>query len=274
LSKKFSVLLSIYHEENSTYFNKSLSSLYNQVLLPSEVVLVLDGALTTELYTVISEWEKRLPIKKVILKKNMGLSKALNAGLLECTYSLVARMDTDDISLSDRFSKQVEYMNVNPEVSICGTQAFDIDENDIILAKRTVPTEGDVIKKVIWSCPLIHPSVMFRKEDIIGVGSYNVNAPHRQDDYELWIRCISNGLVINNLSDVLIHYRFPIGSYRKNTVKVALNRFKLGIVPALKYDFGIMSIFGLIYPLIRAVSPSFILPILISLANKSDPRKK
>jgi amylovoran biosynthesis glycosyltransferase AmsE len=265
--------MSIYHAEDPCYFNKSLSSLYDQVLVPSEVVLVLDGALTPDLYSVISEWESRLPIKKVILKTNMGLAIALNFGLLECTYSLVARMDTDDISLPDRFSKQVEYMNANLGVNICGSQAFDIDENDTIIAKRKVPTEGDVIKKVIWSCPLIHPSVMFRKEDILRVGSYNIHAPYRLDDYELWIRCISNGLVINNLSDVLIHYRFPVGTYRNNTVKVALNRFKLGIMPALRYDFGIMSFAGVIYPLIRAISPSFILPILTFVANKFDPRK-
>ena len=93
----FSVLLSLYIKEQPSYLKQSLDSLFSQSLLPSEIVLVKDGPLTVELDTIVSDYERRYPILKVIaLAQNQGLGKALNEGLKYCSYELVARMDTDD----------------------------------------------------------------------------------------------------------------------------------------------------------------------------------
>jgi glycosyltransferase involved in cell wall biosynthesis len=95
----FSVLLSVYYKENPLYFRISLDSIFNQTVLPTEIVLVKDGPLTSELDTVIEEYKLKYPILKILpLIKNVGLGKALNEGLKYCSYELVARMDTDDIN--------------------------------------------------------------------------------------------------------------------------------------------------------------------------------
>ena len=98
-----SVLLSVYHKESPVYLCQSLDSIFNQDLLPSEVILMKDGTLTKHLDFIIEEYSKKFhQLKIVSLPVNQGLGKALNEGLKHCSYDLVARMDTDDIAMPDR----------------------------------------------------------------------------------------------------------------------------------------------------------------------------
>ena len=116
----FSVLLSVYKKEQPTYLRQSLDSLFSQTLPPDEIVLVKDGPLTPELDAVITEYQTRCTILKVIpLTHNQGLGKALNEGLKHCSYELVARMDTDDIAKPERFEKQIRVFTEHPEVDVC-----------------------------------------------------------------------------------------------------------------------------------------------------------
>ena len=122
----FSVLMSVYVKENPDYLRQSLDSMLNQTALPSQIVLVEDGPLTDELNQVIAEYkEKTTLIKSVPLKENVGLGKALNIGLQQCDYPLVARMDTDDIAMSTRFAEQLKAFQDDPELSICGCHELE-----------------------------------------------------------------------------------------------------------------------------------------------------
>ena len=109
----FSVLLSLYSKESPDFLRQSLDSIFNQILLPNEVVLVEYGPLTDELYAVLVKYPQ---LKIVKLEKNGGLGKALNEGLKHCSYDIVARMDTDDIAKPDRFEKQIKFLEENPEI--------------------------------------------------------------------------------------------------------------------------------------------------------------
>ena len=107
----FSVLLSIYYKESPTNFTQALKSILEQTLQPTEIILIKDGTLTSELEEVIVKFQKKYPIiYSINLSTNQGLGKALNEGLRHCTYDIVSRMDTDDIALPDRFEKQVDFM--------------------------------------------------------------------------------------------------------------------------------------------------------------------
>ncbi|MFT7009305.1 MAG: glycosyltransferase involved in cell wall biosynthesis [Colwellia sp.] len=270
MHEKFSVLLSLYSKESPVYFDLSLDSISKQKLLPDEVVIILDGPITADLNKVIYSWVDILNIKIYSLDINVGLSAALNYGLSKCKFELVARMDTDDICLPDRFLKQVDLMSNNPSIDICGSWANDIDEYGTFLRLRTVPCDNRTIIRLIWSCPIIHPSVIFRKSKIERIGSYNVDAPLRQDDYELWLRAASNGLVFSNIPEALINYRYPISYYGKNTIRVGLNRFKLGVPYVWKYDRRFFSVIAIFYPIVRPLIPIFIINII----SKFDPRRK
>src|SRR5690554_1714139 len=103
---RFSVLLSIYHKENPAWFDRAMESIWDdQVVRPSEIVLVQDGPLNTGLELVLEKWKKKLGdvLECVPLENNVGLGHALNIGLEYCNHELIARMDTDDVAKPDRF---------------------------------------------------------------------------------------------------------------------------------------------------------------------------
>ena len=274
MTHEFSVLLSLYDRESPLYLNECFESLYEQTLQAPEIVLVLDGEISDKLQLVINEWKDRINIKIVPISKNVGLSKALNYGLKYCTHELVFRMDTDDICCENRFEVQYDYMMKNIDIDICGSFSQDISEKGELLSIRKKPLEHDSILKLLWTNPFIHPSVVFRKTKIESIGSYNYNAPHRHDDYELWIRAANLGCVFANIPTPLIKYRVPLDPYSKTKVKDRINTFKLGYKVIWKYDRRIVAYIGLLYPIIRSVLPKRAKKVIARIVSKFDPRDK
>lgn len=204
----FSVLLSLYAKESSIYLDQSLVSIwYQQTLRPEQIVLVKDGPLTPELDSVIWRWQENLgEVMTVVgLPENVGLGVALNAGLKLCKHGLVARMDTDDISLPDRFEKQVRFMAARPEVAVCSGIIDEIDETGKFIAQRILPLDhSQLVRFAKTRCPINHPAAMFRKEAVLAVGCYPDFYP---EDYLLWINLIRAGYRITNMPDVLVKMR-------------------------------------------------------------------
>mgnify|MGYP006132590179 CR=1 FL=1 len=121
----YSVLISVYNKEKSYFLNKALNSLVNQTLIPGEIIIVKDGELTTELDEVIDAFcfVEKTKVKVLNLKKNVGLGKALELGLLETNFDIVARMDSDDISHENRFKLQYEFLSDNTKQQIANLVA-------------------------------------------------------------------------------------------------------------------------------------------------------
>ena len=118
---KFSVLMSLYLKEKPEYLNEALKSVINQTVKPNEIVIVYDGPITTELKSVVEQYVSNNPglIKIIDNPENKGLGLALADGVPQCTYELIARMDTDDICRKDRFEKQLEEFVKDPRLDIC-----------------------------------------------------------------------------------------------------------------------------------------------------------
>ena len=113
----FSVLMSVYKNDNPHFFDLALKSIWDiQILKPTEIVLVQDGPLNDDLLFVIEQFKIHAPVKLIKLTKNLGLGVALNEGLNHCSFDLVARMDADDISKPERFLKQIKFFKNNPVV--------------------------------------------------------------------------------------------------------------------------------------------------------------
>lgn len=272
---RISVLISIYYKENPVFFRAALMSLINQSLRPDEIVLVKDGPLTHDLDIVIEEFSVICNFLKIIvLENNQGLSYALNTGLIHCKYEYVARMDTDDICSHDRFEKQINYLIKNPEIDIVGSFSTKIDEmaNEIGIIK--VPTSNSQIYKLLWACPIIHPSVMFKKSRILSVGSYNHDAGPRQDDYDLWFRCAEAGLKFSNIPEILLYYRFSKDTIQKNTLNVGWHRFKVGLKWSRRLNLGLIAYLGITIPLIRALLPYPLNIYFYKFLQRVDPRSK
>jgi len=128
--QKISVLMSVYIKENPTFLKDAIESVQNQTLKPSELVLVEDGPLTPELYQVLDqlEAESDIPVKRYPLEQNQGLGLALRQGVLQCQYDIIARMDTDDIAVADRFEKQVQLME-QENLDLLGGHIAEFIEN-------------------------------------------------------------------------------------------------------------------------------------------------
>lgn len=205
---RISVLMSVYIKENAENLIEAFESVFNQTLEPDEVVIVEDGPLTTELYSVLDDFQKKYSsLRRVTLKNNVGLGLALNEGLQHCSNELVARMDTDDIALSDRFEKQCRFMAQHPEIAVVGGQISEfIGEPVNIVGYRKVPLSPQDCKKYYRDRdPLNHMTVMMRKSALMDAGNYK--PWHLDEDSYLWGRILKKGYLLANLPDILVNVR-------------------------------------------------------------------
>lgn len=207
---KFSVLMAVYCGSDPLFLDEAIRSIWEeQRLKPNQIVLVKDGPLTDELEKIITKWLGSLgqALELVALDENVGLGAALNEGLKYCSYDLVARMDSDDISLPERFEQQVKFMEMNPEVvaSSAVLEEWDISMTQR-LGVRNLPAEPLILARFAKRrSPLSHPVAIFRKKVIISVGGYpNLR---KAQDYGLWSVLLVKGYKLANLPLVLLRMR-------------------------------------------------------------------
>lgn len=206
---KFSVLMSLYIKEKIEYFDECMKSLLNQTVLPSEIVIIFDGPLSPGMYSKVDDYCKANPglIKLIKNKENKGLGLALADGVPECSFELIARMDTDDIAREDRFEKQLQEFIKDPDLDICGSNIAEFDEYpDIIIAKRSVPVSDSEIKRYQRRRDAFnHMTVMYKKTAVLSAGGYQ-DCPLMEDSL-LWARMIMNGVKCINIPDTLVYAR-------------------------------------------------------------------
>lgn len=215
---KFSVLLSLYIRESPKYLDECFDSIWiNQKLKPDEIILVIDGPITKELQKIVNKWEILISGKLVIVNlcENVGLGKALNEGLNHCSYEWVFRMDTDDISIPDRFERQIQFIKTQPNVALFGGQILEFNDNPAksnIL--KSVPIKhNDIVSTAQKRCPFNHMTVAYKKSIIQAVGGYQHH--HFMEDYNLWLRIIAAGHQVANLPDVLLYARVGNGMHAR-----------------------------------------------------------
>lgn len=209
--------MSLYIKEDPDNFRAAIYSMINQTFPPDEIVLIEDGPLTEELYTVIDEIKSKKPglLTLVVHKKNKGLGCALQHGLEVARNEIIARMDTDDIAVLDRCERQLIFMSKNLEVAIVGGQIEEfVGEVSNVVGKRIVPTTDIELKKYLKKrCPFNHMTVMFRKKDILEVGNYQ--EWFWNEDYYLWIRLAISNKKFANLPETLVKVRTGTDMYQR-----------------------------------------------------------
>lgn len=212
----FSVCTSIYKNDNPEYVQLALDSMIvYQSIKPSEIVIVQDGPVSSSLSDLIRAYDNCYPGLFQIIRfdVNQGLGNALRAGVESAKYEYVARMDSDDICLPDRFEKQLSFLDNNPNVDIVGGQISEfVDSPSNIIGKRIVPLKNEEIYQFMKSrCALNHVTVMFRKQSVLQSGNYQ--DWYWNEDYFLWVRMMLNHCVFANLPDILVNVRSGIDQY-------------------------------------------------------------
>ena len=213
---KLSVSICVYARDNAEHFDIAMNSIFEQTLPPDEVVLVVDGPVGDDINKVIEKFEKLYSSLKVVrLEKNQGLGIARKNALANCSYDLVAMMDADDISVSDRFEKQIEAFRNNDKLSIVGGQIDEfIDSVENVVGTRIVPEQDAEIKEYMKKrCPMNHVTVMLKKSEIEKVGGYI--DWYSNEDYYLWIRMALADMQFHNLPDNMVNVRVGNEMYQR-----------------------------------------------------------
>lgn len=215
---KFSIVISVYKNDKPEFVREALDSmLVRQTVKPTEIVLVRDGQVPNALDSLLEEYETLFPdIFNVIrLEQNGGLGNALRLGVKSAKYDIIARMDSDDICLPNRFEQQLEFMNSHPETDIVGGQMTEfIGSSDNIIGTRVVPCSNFEIYEYMKSrCALNHVTVMFKKDSVLKAGNYQ--DWFWNEDYYLWIRMMINNCIFANLSETLVNVRSGVDQYAR-----------------------------------------------------------
>lgn len=227
----FSVVMSVYKKDKLDFLKLAFDSLINQTLRATEIIIVVDGELPKEIEGYLGVISNQYDEVKVLFQEeNKGLANALNIGISAANYSIIARMDADDICFSDRFEKQINYL-INNNIDVLGGQMleFEVDKNSII-SKREVPLDHDsIVKRMKFLNPFSHPTMIFKKEVFTKLGGYNVNV--FPEDYDFFVRAYLNGFKLLNIEDYVLYYRlgYDVSSMfnRRRGLKFAKNEYKL-----------------------------------------------
>lgn len=218
---KYSVLMSVYKNEKVEYFIQAIDSLLNQTVIPEQIVLVRDGTVYEELQGIIDKYVNDHPdlFTYLPLEENGGLGNALRYGLTYCRNELVGRMDTDDISVADRFELQLEFMQNNPDVDIVGGNISEFVNNPSeIVDYRIVPQSHDEISTYLKGrSPFNHVTVMFKKSALEKVNSYE--SFYLFEDWYLWVKMYLSGAKFANINAVLVNVRISDMANRRGGMK-------------------------------------------------------
>lgn len=212
----FSVAISVYKNDNAEHFDTALDSITEkQSVKPDEIVLVVDGPVSDDINAVIKKYEGNYNLKVIRFEKNQGLGIALKNAVENASNDIIARMDSDDIALPDRFEQQLKCFYEDSDLDIVGGDISEfIGAEDNIVSKRRVPLSDKDIKEYMKTrCAMNHVSVMFKKDAVLKVGNY-VDW-FWNEDYYLWIRMWEAGCFFKNTGTVLVNVRIGADMYKR-----------------------------------------------------------
>lgn len=268
MNNKIGVLLPVYKKDSIAFLKKSVGSILWQTLQDFHIYIGVDGPVGEELDKCLKKLSEEANITVVSFEVNRGLACVLNDLIAICKkegHDYYARMDADDISLPDRFEKQVKYLVEHPDVDVVGGAIEEIDSNDNLRGKHVeYPlTHEDCRKFFRYRDPLAHPAVMFGARFFEKVATGYRNEYRKNQDTMLWFDGFMNGCVFANVKDTVLHFRVNDDFYnRRNGWKRAkqMLRDRLKMNKALKYDLS-ANLFAL-GMFCMTVSPSWVKKIL------------
>ncbi|MDC0495977.1 glycosyltransferase [Planktomarina temperata] len=252
MSAQFSVLMAVYSGEKPEYFWHALFSIASQTVKADEVVIIADGELTPELYEVMEDFET-LPIVHREYSGTGRLGGALSMGIEVCSYEIVARLDSDDIAVSNRFEVQLARMlSHDLDVIGCAVGEFSEDPKDIHSVRETPKRPSK--RQTTLRNPFNHTSVMYRKSSVLAAGNYRTCLFF--EDWDLWLRLQQHGAVFENSSAVLVYQRTNTDfysrrsgpNYSKIETATLRNWHKEGLIDGISLLLG-----GLMRKIIRSI---------------------
>ena len=244
-----SVLMSVYCKEDARFLRASLESVFSQTWRAREVLLLKDGPLTAALDAVVDEFASRYSELRVVgFAENRGLGHCLNDGLQLCSYDIIARMDSDDVCMAQRFEKEYQYLLDHADCDLVGSWVDEFSvSTDVVDSVRRVPEDADAILRYARSrCPVNHPTVMYRKQAVVAAGGYLTE--YFPEDYFLWIRMLMRGSRFYNFQESLVWFRYSLDTvvrrggwrYAVDELKVQRNIYRLGFISFPRFVLNVL----------------------------------
>lgn len=255
-----SVILSVYNAEDVV--RNAIKSILKQTFKQFEFIIINDGSTDTT-KSILEDFASIDPRIKIINQENIGLTKSLNKGVKLAKGEFIARQDADDISFPERLEKQLEYLKLNNDVKLLGTNQW-IQEKETRRLGR-YQKKSELNKSLFYRSPFAHTSVMFSKKCFEEIGMYNESFDTSQD-FEAWMRfakkhsvdMLEEPLVIRTLSSSSI-------SSRKSN-RQAYNAFRARM---LHNPISFQLIFSSLYQLLIPYIPNIIMMIKKRIVNNT-----
>ena len=230
-SPRITVLMPVYNCE--LYIKEAIDSILNQSFSDFEFIII-DDASSDSTVSIIKAYDDPR-IQLIVKQQNSGYTNSLNYGLSIAKGEYIARMDGDDISFSERFEKQIAFLDKNPDVVLCGTFFKIIGMDKIIV----VPEGHEDIKlAMLKDCCIGHPTVMMRRETLERHALiYDVNK-EPAEDYDLWTRILVVGK-LHNLQEALLDYRVhnsQVSQKRNNQQRNTAAEIKVSLFNHLSFE--------------------------------------
>lgn len=222
--------MAVYSEDRIDWVKQALESIENQIYTDFVLILVIDGAVSVEMENFLHEFVEAKPrIVLVKSEKNMGLSASMNYVVdIAKAYnpSYFFRMDADDISLPERFAKQIAFLEKNPKVSILGSSLIEVNEKGKTVGKRNLPLKhGEILRFLPKRCSINHPTVALRFSIFEQGFRYREDLKNTQD-YFFWADLAAAGFKFANLKQKLLKFRRVNDFYKRRGFSKSINEFK------------------------------------------------
>ena len=217
MNREYSVLMSVYYKEKAEWLDYSIKSMLEQTIFPSEFVLVEDGKLTDELENVIKKYiDKYQNLFNIVkLEKNVGLGPALRIGIENCKYEFIARMDSDDYSCKNRIEEQFKIFEKDESLGLvgCNVEEFEGSIDNVNCHVILPETQEEIYKFSKKRCPFRHPSLLYRKSEVMKAGNYREF--YLCEDYDIYIRMLKSGCKCYNIQKPLVYMRIGKDFYKR-----------------------------------------------------------
>jgi len=213
--KSVSVLISSYNTQ-AKYIKECLESIKAQTgHFNIEIVWINDGSddlhskLLKKLLANFIRDSRFITLVYEVNETNKGIGYSLNKGVLLCNNELIIKMDSDDIMVNKRIQTQMEFMELNPHIMICGSQisCFRDNINNVVSVTSHPIMTWENYKQQPTHWFVNHPSLCYRKTAIIEIGNYDANKSRMIEDFEMSLRMLKKYGCLVNLNESLLYYR-------------------------------------------------------------------
>ena len=214
-----SVVLPVYN--CPLYVGGAIESVLAQTFADFELIVIDDGS-KDETPAVLRRFTD--PRIMLVTQENRGLAATLNRGIELAHGRYIARQDQDDISLPERFAKQVAYLDAHPECGLVGTWAEILRDGARTERAHRHPSDNLTLKfELLFNNPFVHSSMLIRRAALSRVGAYSTDRNRQPpEDYELWSR-IARYYEVANVPELLHRYREVEGSMSRDGPSPFLN---------------------------------------------------